>query len=178
MTTYLEDVKDSPATRSTRRRLLVVWSAVVAVLVAGAVALAVAGPEALTGRDAGPVLRARLERVELPPALTRDGDDFDEAGTIFPPGQCFDSCPSGSAYYASTLPPAELLPLVERALREAGFEVERRGCSGGCTLHGADGMTGATEYQLSIVDGRYDGYVSIGTRAGGAPGMQITLGIG
>lgn len=161
--------------RSPARRGLVVGLAAMLAVGVGVVALRSRGPIAVPGRDAGPVLRHRVERIELPPTITADGDTFGEAGTIDPPGNCFDSCAWASAYYTSTPSPAAMVPVVEHALREAGFEVEHDTCFSSCGLYAPDHSSGTTHYELSIVDGWYDGYVRIGTRADGTSGMEIVL---
>jgi hypothetical protein len=126
------------------------------------------------------VFRERLERVVLPASFTVVGDTFDEAGDHPPDGQCFDSCPWASLYYSSTLPLEQSLPVVERALRDAGMEVETRPCDETCRRQvpapqGEGAGVGTTEVQRSIVDGRFDGYVMFARRRDGGSAVEMVL---
>lgn len=132
-------------------------------------------------RDAGTVFRERLERVVLPASFTVVGDTFDEAGDLPPDGQCFDSCPFASLYYSSTLPLAESVPVVERALRDAGMTVETRACDETCRRQvpapqGEGAGVGTAEVERWIVDGRFDGYVMFARRHDGGSAVEIVLG--
>lgn len=120
-----------------------------------------------------------VDRFPMPEGVRRDAVVMNDNGWL-----CFDSCSWVEAYYVTTLPPDELAPLLEEALRDAGLDdgSGMRPCVGygesptRCTLSGpTEYGSGRVEYEMDIRGNGSSGWVNVGIRADGTYGVAVTL---
>lgn len=117
-------------------------------------------------------LRRTLDAIDMPSEIRHDGDELLDNGWL-----CIDSCSSAYRYYVTTLPPAEAAPLVEKAMREAGFEGSmepcvRYGSPTDCLMRGpSERDKGRASFKMSFERGR----VEVGVREDGTYGVAVAV---
>ena len=121
-------------------------------------------------------LRRVLDRIDMPGEVRHDGDDMLDNGWL-----CIDSCSSAHRYWVTDLPPDEAAPLVEKALREAGFEGSLEPCVDygsptDCLMNGpTERDEGHASFEMSFEGGPAYGRANVGVREDGTYGVEVVV---